>query len=416
MDTLGEMRRAIIFDDGRGQLAPLTDFRAAFDIRTGAMTTLERLRLALGLEVVALLTPPSLAALTREGHPGIAVNDLALASTGGTDVLLINGRCVLPFKEIGSLAEGDAITERGSGDLVAMATTVDKVPALLAGEPVAARQVEFESVALMSRPWHVKTFRDGALHADLQMLAQAIADEPASWLKHATVIAGAEGATVRVHPTARIYPGVILDCEHGPIVIDEGAVIRPGCVVCGPAFIGPHVTVLDRAVIRSYTSIGPWCKVAGEVGGTIFQGYSNKAHDGYLGDSWIGEWSNLGAGTTNSNLLNTYGEVVSKATPGGSNERTGQQFLGCVVGDHVKFAICTRIMTGSVVHTGTMWAASAPVTGCVSAFSWVTDAGVKPFRLDKFSEIAGTVMGRRKVAPSPAYLERLAGVHARRSV
>jgi UDP-N-acetylglucosamine diphosphorylase / glucose-1-phosphate thymidylyltransferase / UDP-N-acetylgalactosamine diphosphorylase / glucosamine-1-phosphate N-acetyltransferase / galactosamine-1-phosphate N-acetyltransferase len=404
------MRRAILFDDGRGQLSPLTDLRAAFDVRTGAMTTLERLRLAMGLNIEGLLVPAPLAALTGEAHPGVPINDLG--NVPG-DVLLINGRCALAYKEIGALQTGEAIVEAGSGDLVAMATSAATIRDLLAGAPVGSRQIEFAAPALLSRPWHVRTFRDAALGFDLATLGGAQVGAPPPSVQHATVITGSPAHPLHVHRTARVYPGVILDCEAGPIMIDEGAVLRPACTLIGPVYVGPHSTINDRAVIRGQTAIGPWCKVAGEVGGTIFQGYTNKAHDGYLGDSWVGEWCNFGAGTTNSNLLNTYGEVISRATPNGSNERTGQQFLGCIVGDHVKFAICTRIMTGSVVHTGAMWAAGSPVSGCVGAFSWVTDAGTKGFRLDKFNEVARAVMGRRKVEPSAAYVARVGEVHGR---
>ncbi|MFT3685650.1 MAG: hypothetical protein QM783_12110 [Phycisphaerales bacterium] len=81
----------------------------------------------------------------------------------------------------------------------------------------------------------------------------------------------------------------------------------------GPAYIGSHSTVIERTLVKAHSSIGPWCKVAGEVGGVVFQGFANKAHDGHLGDAFVGEWSNLGAGTTNSNLLNTYGEVTMRS-------------------------------------------------------------------------------------------------------
>ena len=96
------------------------------------------------------------------------------------------------------------------------------------------------------------------------------------------------------------------------IVIADHAVIRPGATIIGPAYIGEHATVLERALIKAHTAVGPWCKVSGEVGGSIFQAYSNKGHEGHLGDSYVGEWVNLGAATTNSNLLNTYSEVVAK--------------------------------------------------------------------------------------------------------
>ena len=190
---------------------------------------------------------------------------------------------------------------------------------------------------------------------------------------------------------------------------------RAGAVIVGPAYVGPHATVMDRAVIRGQTVIGPYCKVAGEVSGTVFQGYSNKAHDGYLGDSWVGEWVNLGAGTTNSNLLNTYGEVVARATPDGPNERTGEQFFGAVIGDHAKTAICTRIMTGAVIHTGAMIATTAAASGCIGRFAWCTDEGVRAYRMGKFVEVARAMMGRRGVTPSGGYvgrLEELAGGRA----
>ncbi len=276
---------------------------------------------------------------------------------------------------------------------------------------------ELPAPALLSRPWHVKTFRDRCLAADLVLFRMMLSQTD---LPGVHVIAGPsrKGFPITsnqhpvIFPTAKVYPTATFDIEGGPIVVDEHAVIRPHTLIIGPAYIGPHSTVLDKAIIKPGTAIGPYCKVAGEVGGTIFQGFANKAHDGHLGDSFIGEWANLGAGTTNSNLLNTYGEVVARATPNGSNERTGEQFLGCIVGDHVKFAISTRIMTGSIVHTGTMWAASTALSGCVHGFSWVTDAGAKTFRFEKFLEIAQTVMGRRKVTPTSAYIERLRSLAA----
>ena len=121
---------------------------------------------------------------------------------------------------------------------------------------------------------------------------------------------------------------------------------------------------------------------------------------------------NLGAGTVNSNLLNTYGEVAMRLRPDSPLERTGRQFMGCIVGDHVKLAIGTRIMTGTSIGTGTMWAASSPVTGAVAPFAWVTDDGERRFRADKFMDIARTVMARRGTAPGEAVAARLAALHA----
>lgn len=405
------MARAFFFDDQRGSLAPLTDLRPACAVRTGAFTSFERLRRSLKLEIAGVQTPATLEFLARE-LLNVPVND-ASSVPFDESILFINSRCPLAYDVITSLQPGESIVEAGSGDVVAAMGRGSDVSSLLAGQSPAWRPIsELSAPALLSRPWHVKTFRDRCLAADLAMFRGFATSTD---LPGVSIIVGparpgvsaAYGQRPVIHPTARVYPTATFDIEHGPIVVDEHAVVRPHALIVGPAYIGPHSTVLDKSLIKAGAAIGPHCKVAGEVGGTIFQGFANKAHDGHLGDSYIGEWANLGANTTNSNLLNTYGEVIAKPTPSGSNERTGEQFLGCIIGDHCKFAISTRIMTGSIVHTGTMWAASHAVSGCVPAFSWVTDAGVKSFRLDKFMEIARTVMGRRKIAPTQAYEECL---------
>ena len=147
------------------------------------------------------------------------------------------------------------------------------------------------------------------------------------------------------------------------------------------------------------------------MGGTIFQGFSNKSHDGHLGDSWVGRWVNLGAGTTNSNLLNTYGEVTMRLEPDGPRLRTGMQFLGAIIGDHVKTAISTRLMTGTVLSTGAMIATTAPPPTTVPRFAWLTDEGCRTYNIEKFIEVAKTMMARRHVQPSEAYVEALRTLH-----
>lgn len=379
----------------------MTDLRAAFDIRTGALTTDERLRSVWGLRDVSYWVPPELEALTRERHRG-AVN--APVGSGGGPVLLLNGRWARCLNRV-ALEAGQALVEAGSGDLLAALLEPEQAERLrptlgtgivgLPGRPLAGRQ-------LLSRPWHVRSDRDACLRLDLHRLIAERTGIDAGDLS--------EQGRLCVHASATVHPSVIFDPEQGDILIDERAVIRPGAIIIGPAFIGAHTHVLERTLIKANTAIGPWCKVAGEIGGTIMQGYSNKAHDGHIGDSWIGEWVNLGAGTTNSNLLNTYGEVVCRATPEGPNERTGETFLGCILGDHVKVAICTRIMTGAIVQTGTMYAAGVPISGAIRRFRWCTDAGVNPYRFDKFMEVATAAMARRKLVPTPALEARLASL------
>lgn len=397
------MSRAIFFDDGRGLLAPLTDLRASFDVRLGALSNVERVAAALHLTTVAVRVPDDKADLVRDQHD-VPVNQ---APEGTEPCLAINGRCPFPLREIDELMPGESLVEESTGDVIAARLSSADARAFLAGAEPAVRVRRFDRKVLMNRPWDARAARDLALDTDLRMLCQV----PGRDIPAGVTVVGTH--PVVIDPEAKIYPSVVIVAEEGPVVIAARAAVRPGAVVIGPAYVGPRSVVLERSVIRPHTAIGPVCKVAGEIGGTVFQGYANKAHDGYLGDSWVGEWVNLGAGTTNSNLLNTYTEIIAQAAPGERRENTGEVFFGAVIGDHVKTAICTRLMTGSVLHIGSMFARTRPVSGCVAPFTWATDEGDRFYRLSKFLDVMRTVMGRRELEPSEAYLARLSALHAR---
>jgi UDP-N-acetylglucosamine diphosphorylase/glucosamine-1-phosphate N-acetyltransferase len=251
----------------------------------------------------------------------------------------------------------------------------------------------------------------------MAMLSEAIVEDIESVrMLDAQVPAGLANVVgahpVEVHESARLYPNAVLDAEHGPIVVHDRAVIRPGAVICGPCSVGHASVVVDHALVKPNTVIGPVCKIGGEVGGTIFQGNSNKAHDGHLGDSWVGEWVNFGAGTTNSNLLNTYGEITMRLEPEGRLHRTGLTFQGAIVGDHVKLAIQTQLKTGTVIGTGAMIATTASPPATVRRFAWLTDRGEQAFRLDKFIDTAARMMVRRNQVPSDEYINALTALHA----
>ncbi|MFM9956683.1 MAG: putative sugar nucleotidyl transferase [Phycisphaerales bacterium] len=430
----------VLFDDDSPWLSPLNDLRASFLVRTGALTTLERWRAlapGVGMTLVGVRPSERLRALTLENEGVKAAAADGGADAGVGEVVFVNGRCVMPPAVLAGLGVGTALVASGPGSdgetVVATKLSGAEAWALLSSLalPASVRRVACEDARVLHRPWDVIRHRDACLDEDLKLLAPLVDPSPERELG-ATPAAqhdfdprtgqsrGTAGqhrgtcvneAHVHIHLSAKISPGVILDAEGGPIVIDENAVIRPGVIIVGPAYIGRGSTILERALIKAHTAIGPMCKVAGEVGGTIFQGYANKGHDGHLGDSWVGEWANFGAGTTNSNLLNTYAEVIATAlAPGASRERTGIQYLGCIVGDHTKFAILTRIMTGSVFGTGCMVATAAAPPTCVPALSWLTDERTQPYRFSKFLEVAKTVMARRKVVPSEAYVEAVKGL------
>ncbi|MBL9141054.1 MAG: hypothetical protein JNK53_04245, partial [Phycisphaerae bacterium] len=272
--------------------------------------------------------------------------------------------------------------------------------AAAAGEASAGASANAPS-RVWSRPWHL---------LDAEALAARMNDDfaliVAGWSTgdHGTVPSWATKAGkghAHVHASAQIGAGVVLDTSGGPILLDEGCEVRHGAIVIGPVYVGPSVVVAERAHLKARTVLGPHSRAGGEIGSCIFQGFGNKVHDGHLGDALVGEWVNLGAGTVNSNLLNTYGEVAMRLRPGAPMERTGRQFMGCIVGDHSKVAIGTRIMTGASLGTATMWAATAPITGAVGNFQWVTDDGRRLYQAEKFIQLARTVMARRHVTLPP---------------
>jgi UDP-N-acetylglucosamine diphosphorylase/glucosamine-1-phosphate N-acetyltransferase len=194
-------------------------------------------------------------------------------------------------------------------------------------------------------------------------------------------------------PDAKIAPGAVLDASKGPIVIDSGASIGANCVIQGPVYIGKFALISPMAHIHSGTSIGPYCKVGGEVATSIMQSSSNKAHYGYLGHSYLGEWVNLGAGTTTSNLKNTYGQI--KMHIGSEEIETDRRFLGSMIGDHTKTAIGTRLTTGSYIGYCSLVACSNIPPRYIPSFTFLTDEGKKPYRLEKAREVMKQVYSRR---------------------
>lgn len=400
-------------DDGQHALGPMTDLRAVFDIRTGIRTTRERWAAHFGGPPAACFVPAHLADLTRERAAAagdgedLHINELDAAKS----ILIINGRWLLPQLE-SKLAPGEALLD-ASGEVVLAAhlSEGDAREFMQAGDlPDRIDTRRFESAAILTHPWDVIRHRDRAIAHDAARVRMVDALIPEDF-------AFTEGEfAIDIHESARIAHNVYFDASHGPIIVERDAIIRPGVILCGPCFIGRCSSVLDHSLIKANTVIGPVCKVAGEISGVIFQSYSNKAHDGHLGDAWVGEWANFGAGTTNSNLLNTYGEIVARTEVDDQRHRTGLKFFGGIIGDHVKFAICSRLMTGSIFGTGAMIASTAAPPTTVKRFAWITDDGERTYAIDKFIDVARTMMGRRKVTMTPVMEQAIRALHANSTV
>lgn len=195
-----------------------------------------------------------------------------------------------------------------------------------------------------------------------------------------------EGATVEA---------AILNTKNGPIYIGANAEIMEGSIVRGPFAMGEESTLKCATKIYGPTTLGPHCKVGGEVNNSILMGYSNKGHEGYLGNSVIGEWCNLGADTNNSNLKNNYGTVSCYNYTTEKMEETGLQFCGLAMGDHSKSGINTMFNTGTVVGVcANVFGSGFPLKH-IPSFSWGGSEGFEKFRLDKSYEVAQRMMERR---------------------
>ncbi|MHC4205886.1 MAG: putative sugar nucleotidyl transferase [Planctomycetota bacterium] len=200
----------------------------------------------------------------------------------------------------------------------------------------------------------------------------------------------------------KVHPMVTIDAEHGPVYIDERAEIHPFTRIEGPCYIGKD-SILLGAKCREGNSIGPFCRIGGEVEESIIHGYSNKYHDGFLGHSYVGEWVNLGAQTSNSDLKNDYSNV-SVMMDGQRAINTGSTKVGSLIGDHVKTSIGTLLNTGSYVGAmALIMATGKPLPKHIPSFAWFIEGIVtKGFGKRKLYETAKTAMSRRKCEWTPA--------------
>ncbi|MBG83682.1 MAG: hypothetical protein CMJ40_03940 [Phycisphaerae bacterium] len=393
------MAELIIFDDGRGRMGPLDDLRPVFALRSGGMLTYERIERALGQFVSGWWVSPKHEAIwsTSSSRP---VNELP----SGDHLLCVNGR----WSGCGQLTPpraGHAIVCE-EGDVISVCLErSDAVDFLENGLlPESIKKEVVDGLPIYRDAWDLLNWLSECLADDLEA-------EPFS--PNAADRAECAGEhPVSIDDTSIVFPGVVFDTHAGPIFIGPDVTIRPNAVLVGPCWISRGSVISEGAVIRGNTVIGPNCRIGGEVGASVFQGWSNKVHDGYLGDSVIGSWVNLGADTVTSNLLNTYGEISVRLEPTASRRRTGRMFLGSLIGDHVKTAIGTRLMTGTVIGTGAMIATTASPPSTVERFAWLTDDGQRRYQIGKFIDMARTVMSRRDLDLDEASEALLRSIHA----
>ena len=254
------------------------------------------------------------------------------------------------------------------------------------------KQIEFEEELLqVKNTWDIFSLNDKAIQQDFELLTKGRKSQPIPigvQTVHPENIFIEEGAKLTY---------CTLNATSGPIYIGKDAEIMEGCVVRGPLAMCEHSVLKLSAKIYGATTLGPYCKVGGEVNNSVLMGYSNKGHDGFLGNSVLGEWCNLGADTNNSNLKNNYAEVKLWDYNSGRFAKTGLQFCGLMMGDHSKCGINTMFNTGTVVGVAANIFGSGFPRNFVPSFSWGGASGFTEYKTNKFFEVADVVMKRRNL-------------------
>lgn len=386
------------FDDTRATcLMPLTLTRPSNMLRSGIMTISEKW--------VHHLSP---AHITRQMPDYMQGVYEAPAPLPDEDCLWINGRFLPALEVIGEvlrLKNDQGLMHKSTP--VALRLDGKRTATIFKAGNIPGTDVLFSDTdmgTLLDAPWQVFAENGEQILADLTQLKARCrrfdsAAFPGVYASAADQIYMEEGVNIE--------PGCILNASEGPIFLGREATVMNGAILRGPLAVCEHATIKSGARIYGETTIGPWCKVGGEVQNVVFQSYSNKAHDGFLGNSAIGEWCNLGADTNNSNLKNNYSSVKLPDWKTGKEYDTGRQFCGTIMGDHSKTAINTMLNTGTVCGVSSnIFSGSFPPRH-VRSFRWLGPDGEQVYRFDKAIETAERMMSRRGKSVSAAYRNML---------
>jgi len=363
-----------LFDSSQWEtLLPLTYTRSVADLRLGYYSIREKWEhLSTGkvsIHSVDYLSPKYQG---KEPYAGIMINSSVLPSLQLWDAIK-----VLSVNE-GLMKDGTVVAYNSSEPI----------------DPIDIPQQdlkEFDAeIIIIKRYWDVFKSLEKAIALDMEILSSKRSSKTEL---HATEIIGDNiflGEGVQIN-------GAIINTKTGPVIIGNHAEVMEGSVIRGPFVLGDHSNLKMGAKIYGASSIGPHCKIGGEVSNSMFQGFSNKGHDGFVGNSVIGEWCNFGADTNVSNLKNNYSNVKVWDYGTQSYIDSEQQFCGLCMGDHSKTGINTMLNTGTVVGVSSNVFGSGFPPKFIPSFSWGGESGFSEYDFDKAVDTAKRVMERRNI-------------------
>ncbi|WP_369047751.1 GlmU family protein [Tenacibaculum sp. UWU-22] len=363
----------ILFDgDVRNALLPFTFTRPVADIRVGILTIREKWETFLGLTTTTITEE-----YLEHKYPMVEMEKNILVNAS-----------FLPTKE-----------------LVAMVKKLSENEAIFKGEDVVAfytsdtqdevsfdnyKQIEFEKELIqIKNTWDIFSLNGKAIEADFELLTQGKKSQPipetVNCINKENIFIE-EGATLTF---------ACINASNGPVYIGKDSEIMEGSLIRGPFALCEKAILKLGTKVYGPTTIGPYCKIGGEINNSVLFGYSSKGHEGYLGNSVIGEWCNLGADTNNSNLKNNYAEVKIWSYETQRFEKTGLQFCGLMMGDHSKCGINTMFNTGTVVGVSANIFGSGFPRNFIPSYSWGGASGFTEYKTSKALEVVKVVMARK---------------------
>lgn len=394
--------RLILFDgpdDVRAKFYPLSLCRPVWELRCGITSQGEKLIAKTGAKDVACFVPAYMAAAYKP-RTTFKVNDLA--ALAGDDLFVVHGSvkagtlsaAATGPSEVGLIGDVIAYVRVSKGDLGKLDTS--SFDAFLTSARQKLKQATCEAKRF-EYVWELMLESPHQIIDDFKAIGRSgiegVIEEPSAIRGDKKNVFVAKGVSV--------HPMVVIDATNGPVYLDEGVEVHPFTRIEGPAFVGKK-SILLGTKLREGCSVGPMCRLGGEVEESVIQGYSNKYHDGFLGHAYVGEWVNLGALTTNSDLKNDYTSV--EVMQNGKKVDTGSTKVGSMIGDHTKTSIGTLMNTGAMVGAmALIMATGEPLPKSIPSFAWFVNGVVtKGFGRKALYKTAATAMSRRKQQWTPA--------------
>ena len=387
------MRLYLVDDRIADDWYPFSLTRPCSELLFGTLLLRERLERFAGRPTTAVLTRPWLESFREAGAPDAVRR---AAPSPNEERLLLSSRFV---------PSADARFEGRGAKPILLATDDQVVGCYLpAGRPGPEDDwLESPNDQFGADTWEARRVEGGQVDTAWRLVAENPGRLAADLARDAATRGGVERLPegtwklgtepLILGADSRVEPGVVFDTRDGPVRLADGVEVRAGCRLEGPLYVARSTVLLGGAIGSS--SIGPVCRLRGEIEASVVLGYTNKAHDGFLGHSYLGRWVNLGALTTNSDLKNNYGPVRLGGPDGPID--TGLTKLGCLLGDHVKTAIGTRINTGTVVGAGSNLFGNSLPPSWVGPFSWGSGPASEFYDRDRFVATARRALERRDV-------------------